>query len=132
MTLANWLAGLGIALGGLAMAGQAETYGDLAGLYRLAEMDGRPVAVRVVLEIAETGIWRGEGPCNRFGFTQSAAFPAFRAGAIRGTKRACADLGVENAVIAALQKATGAAFEDGRLTLSGTGTAALVFLRDSR
>lgn len=128
MTGLGVLVSLGLALGGTAMTAKAESYTELAGRYVLAEIGGAPAGARVVLEIPAQGAWRGEGPCNRFGFAQGAAFPAFHAGAIRGTKRACPDLATENAVLGALQGMTGAKYDGAGLRLTDGDGQSLLFL----
>ncbi len=105
----------------------ADTWDDLAGQWRLVEMDGTPVTASATLDIEPGGVVRGQAPCNGFGFRQSADFPAFQAGPIRATKRACPDLPVESAFLSRLQTVDTAEMDDSRLILRTPDGGALVF-----
>lgn len=128
MTGLGIVASLGLALHGVTMtAATTTTYADLAGRYALVEMNGDPFTARAVIELDASGAVHGEGPCNTFGFTQSVAFPAFRPGAIRATRRACPELAAENAFLQALQHMTTAAFDGQTLTLTDEEGHSLAF-----
>jgi len=74
----------------------------------------------------------GFGPCNRYFGAYRRDGAALSVGPIAATRRACADLALEERYFAALTDVTGAAVEGDTLTLRDDGGAALMVLTRAR
>jgi len=98
----------------LLLAGCADAespYDDPATTWVAADFAG------ATLSFPEPGRIAGDAPCNRYGATQTAEYPAFHAEGIFSTKMACPDLGLEASFFDALGKATEARREGDTLLL---------------
>jgi len=74
--------------------------------WTLVAIDGEPFLARGKIDLTTPGKIAGQGPCNRFFGSYVGTLTAFVPGAIAATKMACADLGAESAMFAALAAMT--------------------------
>lgn len=81
-------------------------YVDQNTLFRLVELDASPYPGTATISFPETGLVRGQGPCNTYAAEQSAPYPWFSIGPIRATRRACAALEQETQFFRALESMT--------------------------
>lgn len=133
LAVALLVAGGAVAEGGTGEAPPAAP--TLAGtLWSLETLDGAPfgATARIVFAEDEAGapLVRGEAPCNGFRGIYGVETPEggmFDAGPLAMTRMACPELEAEGAFLTALEAATEARIEDGRLVLSGPGGARLAF-----
>ncbi|MBT0959228.1 META domain-containing protein [Alphaproteobacteria bacterium KMM 3653] len=93
----------------------------------LEEVNGSPFAARATINLGETGVISGEGPCNGYTAAQKAPYPWFEIGPIAATKRACPDLRQEAKFFDALQGMTLSEVTGGVLILSNTSGGQMVF-----
>ena len=106
-------------------AGATSPTGD----FRLLTLDGQPLQGSASMTLGADGAVHGDGPCNLWNATNTAAPPAFRLTPIASTRRACLVEGGEGAYFAALQAADRIALDGNRLEVSGGGHS-LVFARE--
>lgn len=132
MRPAPLLAALGLALAACGEAPVEDTprsvnaVGDAT--WKLVEMNGAdPGHDGILLRIAG-GFLNGQGPCNTINANYVGEAPAFEIETLITTKMVCDRLGLENRVVEALLGARRAVVANGRLTLSGEGSATLVFV----
>ncbi len=84
----------------------ASGYVDQTVVFQLVEFDGRPYPGAATISFPEAGQVRGQGPCNTYSAEQSAPYPWFNIGPIRGTRRTCPILAQETLFLRALQSMT--------------------------
>jgi heat shock protein HslJ len=68
---------------------------DTGATYQLAEIDGAPFGAAATISFPETGLVRGQAPCNAYSAEQTAPYPWFALGSIRATRATCADAPAE-------------------------------------
>ncbi|SDE58786.1 META domain-containing protein [Paracoccus isoporae] len=90
----------------------------LDGSYRLAGIDGAPIAGTANLQI-DGATLSGHGPCNRFHAQNLSQWPQIDLTAIASTRRLCVQDGGEAAFLAALGQVETARRTRDVLTLSG-------------
>lgn len=91
-------------------------------VWRLVELDGAPFPALATLSFPATGRIEGQAPCNRYFGEMWQVYPWFRAEKIASTRRACPDLGLEQAFLEAL----------GRMTLAEASEELLILTDDAR
>ncbi|GIX12095.1 MAG: hypothetical protein KatS3mg118_0054 [Paracoccaceae bacterium] len=102
-----------------------EAIGDTP--WKLASIDGEPVApVEIMLNISG-GFISGTGPCNTINANYVGEVPEFRIETLITTKLSCDRLGLENRVIEALMQADRAEIAGSRLTIRGDASPVLIF-----
>ncbi|MEL6639928.1 MAG: META domain-containing protein [Pseudomonadota bacterium] len=105
-------------------------YANPQAVYGLRSVDGEEFAARATIAFPKEGEVTGTGPCNGFRSTQSAPYPWFALGPIAATRRACADLALEQTYFDALASMTLAEVSGPVLLLSNTDGRELVFQAD--
>ena len=81
-------------------------YVDQSAVFRLVEVDASPYEFKATISFPNTGVIRGEGPCNTYAAEQSSPYPWFTIGPIRATRRACAELAQETQFFSILESMT--------------------------
>lgn len=89
--------------------------------WRLESMDGTRPGLVVTLNLGQPDRVFGQAPCNRYSAPLATEGPAFHVGAIVATRRACPDMALEAAFLAALQTVETAERSAGSLWLRGGG-----------
>lgn len=113
------------------LADEPIPYDETAVTWVAVELATAPVVPRVTLEFGEDGQIGGQAPCNRFGATQTADWPAWQVEGLFSTKMACPDLGLEAGYFDALTRATRAELtDDGALVLSFEQGPLIRFVRE--
>ena len=93
------------------------------GDYQLVSMGGQDVESAHVTLLLEADRISGAGFCNRYSGAQMGALPELAIGPVVSTRMACIGdrMPQETAYFAAIEGATAARFEGGRLTVIGSG-----------
>lgn len=115
----------------LAACGPDETltgYGA-AGSWTLSAIDDEAFPSRATIVFEEDGKVSGNAPCNGYGTSQTAPYPWLELGLIRATKRACADLKLEQAYFTALGSMTLVEVSGDVLVLSNDAGKTMTFTR---
>ncbi len=102
-------------------------YGAAEREWRLTNLNDAPFNAQVILTFPEPGKIAGRAPCNSFSAAQTAPYPWFEVGAIASTKRACADLDLEQEFFTALKSMTISEVSGDTLILSNDAKERLVF-----
>ena len=102
-------------------------YAQTDNAFVLVELNDVVFEGRATLVLASGGDVRGEAPCNTWSAIQSAPYPWFELGPIAATRRACADLSMEQAFFAALGDMTISEVSGDILILSNTDGGRMVF-----
>ena len=98
-----------------------------SGPWRLAAVDGAPVAARMTLALPSPGRVAGEGPCNAYSGVQAVPYPWFEVRRLAATRRACPDLDTETRWFGMLEAMTLAEASGDVLVLSDGGTHEMEF-----
>lgn len=96
-------------------------------VWTLKTLNGVPFAVPATLSFPKAGEISGSGPCNSYFGALAGPYPAFTAGPIGSTRRACPELTAETLFFEALQTATTATVIDETLVLSNPSNLEMVF-----
>ncbi|AUH65595.1 META domain-containing protein [Paracoccus zhejiangensis] len=93
------------------------------GDYQLVSMGGQDVESAHVTLLLEADRISGAGFCNRYSGAQAGTLPELAIGPVVSTRMACIGdrMPQETGYFAAIEGATAARFEGGRLTLTGSG-----------
>lgn len=105
----------------------ADTFGGPDRVWALHTLNEMPFAAPATLTFPKAGEISGQGPCNRYFGALNSSYPAFSAGPIGSTRRACPELAAEAIFFEALQAATQAFRKDGTLVLSNPDGLEMVF-----
>ncbi len=102
-------------------------YASRDAVYELVEMDGQFIDTEITIAFPGKGEVTGKAPCNRYRARQTVPLPWIEIGEITATKRACADLELEQRYFSALQTMTLAEIGGDILILSNDAGDELVF-----
>ena len=94
---------------GAASCGADETvsaYGGADTVWRLVEMDKKPVTSDITIEFHDAGKVVGKVPCNRYMSQNSAPYPWIKLSPISSTRMACSELALEGRYLKTLATMT--------------------------
>lgn len=95
--------------------------------YHLVEIDGASFDARATIQFPQPGVVSGNGPCNSYGGDQSAPYPWLEFGALRVSRRECADGSKERHFFASLTSMTQVEALGDTLILRNEGGGEMVF-----